>query len=80
MSSASHPESRKRESRIRVGDEIKNLPVNVHRRLSKVNETMQYPSLWSCATFVLSIGLSVLENQIDRLGTIANSRESSATE
>ena len=72
-----HNESQKRESRIRAGDTIRDLPTDVHIKLAKVTGAYRYPTQWACATRALEIGLSVMLIQLDRLGEIVNGTEQS---
>jgi len=74
-----HKDSTKRESRIRVGDEIKDLPTDIHTQLAEETTAYRYPTQWHCATYALSIGLSVMRLQRDRLGEIVNALERSGT-
>jgi hypothetical protein len=70
-------ESTKRESRIRVGDDIRDLPTDVHTRLAEETTAHRYRSQWDCAIRALDLGLSVMRIQRDRLGEILNAREQS---
>lgn len=74
-----HEESTKRESRIRAGDKIRNLPTDVHTKLIKVTGAYRYPTQWDCATQALDIGLSVMLIQLDKLGEIVNGSEQTGT-
>jgi hypothetical protein len=74
-----HRESTKRESRIRVGTEIRDLPTDVHTRLAEETTAYRYPTQWNCAVYALSIGLIVMRLQRDRLGEIVNALEQTGT-
>jgi hypothetical protein len=65
-------ESRKRERRLRAGDEIKSIPPDLHTRLNAVKAAERYDTLWGCALRALDLGLSVMEIRGDRTGEIVN--------
>lgn len=68
-----HPQSRKRESRIRTGDgRIRALPNDLHRELSEQKEIHGYETLWATAVQAMRHGVRVLRAQADRADEMVN--------
>jgi hypothetical protein len=77
MSSRSHPESRKRECRIRIGKAVVSMPTDLHRALSREADAWRYRTVVDCMWMALDHGLRILQIQRQQLPTIINNHSQS---
>lgn len=62
-----HPQSHKRESRIRTGDgTVKSLPDDLHDALSEQKRLHGYETMWSAMVQSSRLGVRVMQAQADR--------------
>jgi hypothetical protein len=68
-----HPESRKREGRVRLGDSVIALSNDLKTKLRETADKRRYPSEQSCLEYVLEQGFKVVEIEDEITNIIINS-------
>lgn len=71
MSARVHPNSRKKEKKIRFAGEIKKMPVDIHTRLVRFADARRYPTLFDACLYLIHEALTLHEicgNDLDILG------------